>query len=106
MAEDQAIDNKKQRHFITLNAKIDLCIKCEREVKAEKTISYLGFCRANQVDPSQLRRWRKDLVRLKRMADDSKASKKTCSAGRPSSLSDIADDILPWVHDLREQGVA
>ena len=106
MEEDAwPVDEGKQRRFISLNAKIDLCIKCEREVGAEKSISYLGFCRENCVDPAQLRRWRKDIVRLKRMADNSSANKKTCSTGRPSSLSDVAGDILPWINDLREQGV-
>ena len=104
MAEDLVIDRKRRR-FWTLNTKISLCIKCEREVFAEKSKSYSALCRDNEVDPAQLRRWRRDIVRLQRMADKSSASKKTLSTGRPSSLNDLSNDILPWIHDLREQGV-
>ena len=101
---DAAIDCK-QRCFWTLNNKISLCIKCEREVFAEKCKSYSAFCRENEVDPAQLRRWRRDLIWLQRMAEQSNASKKTLSKGHPSSINDVANDILPWIHDLREQGI-
>ena len=104
MAADPVVETK-QRRFWTLNAKISLCIKCEREVCAEKCKSFSAFCRENKVDPAQLRRWRRDIIRLQRMADQSSASKKTLSTGRPSSINDVSSDIIPWIHDLREQGI-
>ena len=106
VAAAPAANEGTERLFLPLTVKIDLCMKAERLVRAEKSMSLKAFCREHEIQPSQLRRWEKKLVFMKQALDitKKKASKKSCQPGRPSRLEKYRNDILPWVLALRKQG--
>lgn len=89
----------RSRKYIPICYKIELCIEAERVVFAEKNVSLRAFCRTNDIQPSQLRRWRKLLVKYKRAVDDTtrKRTKLNTATGRPSRLEKIRDHLMPWV---------
>ena len=50
--EEEEGDTK--RTFIPLQAKIELVMKAERSVRAEKCMSYRAFCRLYEVQPDKM----------------------------------------------------
>jgi len=64
--------------------------------------SVRGFCQANQLFLSQIRRWRRDIQKLSVGRMDAV----TVHAGRKSSLLAIEEDIVRWIFELRQQGMA
>ena len=107
MADDTEDNLKAKRAIIPLQQKIDLCIEAERLVKAEKKVSLKAFCRENNVQPSQIRRWWKKLVNMKKTLDNTtkKSMKLTCHIGKPSVLTEVEDKLLPWINAMRASGV-
>lgn len=105
LAEEEE-EEKRKRVTVTLAEKISLCIEAERRVKAEKNISWKGYCREKDIDPSQLRRWTKNLVRMKNSLENTtkKSTRVACNTGRPSQLNKIKDKLLPWMNALIAQG--
>lgn len=103
---EETEDNNGKRLYRTLGDKIELCMKAERLVRAEQKLSWKAFCRENDVDPSQLRRWTKNLVNMKKAIDKTrkKATVKACCGGRPSRLEGICDKLVPWINTLRLDG--
>lgn len=106
--EDQEDDESPppKRAYITIDEKIELCIKAERLVLAEKVISLKAFCRQHAIQPSQLRRWQKNLVKLKSSLEATRKKKTRLATmpGRPSRLDKIRDKLLPWIDSLRGDG--
>ena len=97
VAAAPANNEGSNKFFLPLTVKINLCLKAERLVRAEKSTSLKAFCRDHGIQPSQLRRWEKRLVHMKQALDITKrkASKKSCQPGRPSRLEKYRDEILP-----------
>ena len=79
---------KKNRIFRSLSEKVGLCIEAECVVKAEKKMSFRAFCREKDVDPAQLRRWQKNIVKYKKAMEDTtrKKTKLTANMGKKSRL--------------------
>eukprot|EP00977_Amphora_coffeiformis_P014977 scaffold4274_cov175-Amphora_coffeaeformis.AAC.16 len=48
--------DKPKKAYLPLTMKIELCLKAERQVWAEKSLSLKAFCRQHNIQPSQLRR--------------------------------------------------
>ena len=98
----------KKRSYIPLVNKIDLCMKAERVVRTEQLVSLKAFCRDNNIQPSQLRRWHKNMDKMKRVVTDTKRKKtKTATMpGRPSRLDKLKDKVLPWLDSWRAEGKA
>jgi hypothetical protein len=94
------------RSYKSLNDKIGLCLEAERRVNAEKELSLKAFCREHDLQPSQLRRWQKNLVQMKKMLDNTtrKKGKKVCTLGRPSRLEKIRDKLIPWIESFMVEG--
>ena len=59
-----------KRNHSTLNEKMRLCIATERKVYTEKSISLKSLCRSHSIQPSQLRRWRKNLANIRRKLEN------------------------------------
>ena len=97
---------KKRRVYHSLAAKVDMCIECEKVVRAEKKMSMKAFCREKEVDPSQLRRWTKRLVHMKQAMDNTskKKSKLVCGTGRRSRLWPIKDRLLQFAESKQALG--
>ena len=97
---------KKRRIYLSLSDKIDMCIEAEQVVSAEKSLSLKAFCRERDVDPAQLRRWQKNIVKMKQAMDKTsrKKTKLVCSTGRKSRLDTMKDQLMPWVNSLRADG--
>jgi len=49
-------EGEAKRTFILLQAKIELVMKAQQLIRAEKCMSYRDFCRLYELQPSQLRR--------------------------------------------------
>lgn len=96
----------KKRAFIPLAQKIDLCIEAERVVRAEKKKSLKGFCRENNIQPSQLRRWTKNLIPMKQALEacTNKRTRLVCSNGRRSKLWEMKDKLLHFVEAKQSVG--
>jgi hypothetical protein len=94
------------RTYTSLHDKIGLCLEAERRVNAEKELSLKAFCREHHLQPSQLRRWQKNLVKMKSMLDETtrKKAKKVCTLGRPSRLEKIRDKLIPWIESFMVDG--
>jgi hypothetical protein len=99
-------DNVKKREYIRLEKKISLCIKAEFVVKAEKRMSFRAFCAKEGVQPSQLRRWTKNLLQMKQVVESASITRSTLNVGRSSMLDDKKAEILPWLNALRDTGMA
>jgi len=69
-SEEQGEETK--RTYISLQAKIELVMKAERLVRAEKCMSIKAFCRQYDIQPSQLRRWEKNIVTMKKTLEGTK----------------------------------
>jgi transposase-like protein len=85
----------------TIKYKIDvIAVATERIATGESIRSVADFF---ELQPSQLRRWLKN----ENVYNDvnSTAAKSTCG-GRPSSLEAIEEQLLIWIFELREQGLA
>ena len=97
---------KRERLYIPLGVKIDLCIQAERVVRAEKKESLKAFCRRHEIQPSQLRRWSKNLMKMKQTVDETKrkATRVACTSGRPSRLEKIQHKLCPWFDSVRAEG--
>jgi hypothetical protein len=95
-----------KRTFITLQRKVDLCAEAEENVFVSESMSLKAFCRANDIQPSQLRRWKKNLLMMKKTIDSTtkKKTKKVCTVGRPSRLEGIRDRLMPWVNVMMQDG--
>ena len=80
-----------KRTFIPLQAKIELVMKAERLVRAEKCMSYRAFCRLYELQPSQLRRWEKNIITMKKTLEHTtkKAGKLVCTTGPVSRLEHL-----------------
>ena len=93
----------KRRIYLSLSEKINMCIEAEQVVSAEKRLSFKAFCRERDVDPSQLRRWQKNLLKMKQTIDSTsrKKTKLVCTTGRKSRLDRMKDLLLPWINGLR-----
>jgi len=102
--EEEEEDTK--RTFIPLQAKIELVMKAERLVRAEKCMSYRAFCRLYEVQPSQLRRWEKNIITMKKTLENTtkKAGKLVCTTGRLSRLEHLRNKLIPWVVTMRKDG--
>lgn len=100
-----AADNGS-RLFVPLQVKIELVMKAERVVRAEKSMSFRAFCRQHEVQPSQLRRWEKNLLTMKKTLENTrkKKTKVACTSGRTSRLAHLKDKLIPWVLMLRKDG--
>jgi hypothetical protein len=94
------------RTYKSIHDKIGLCLEAERRVNAEKELSLKAFCREHDLQPSQLRRWQKNIVRMKSMLEDTtkKKAKKVCTVGRPSRLEKIRDKLIPWIESFMVEG--
>jgi hypothetical protein len=81
-----AASPKPKRKYQTLQEKVSLCIQADLQVKAQKKMSWKAFCREHDVDPSQLRRWTKNLIKMKQALENTtkKKSKKATMPGRLS----------------------
>ena len=99
-------DEDTKRTFIPLQAKIELVMKAERLVRAEKCMSYRAFCRLYEVQPSQLRRWEKNIITMKKTLENTtkKAGKLVCTTGRLSRLEHLRNKLIPWVVTMRKDG--
>ena len=83
----------------TIMEKIDMCIEAERVVHAEKKMLFKAFCQSEDVQPSQLCHWTKNLVKMKAALDRTKkkATRKGTMMGRPSRLEHIGEKLMPWI---------
>ena len=64
--------------------------------------SLKSICRGHQIQPSQLRNWQKQMNNIKK----SRSSAVSAHAGRKSCLFEIEEDIIQWIFELRQQGLA
>ena len=89
-----------KRNCMPVSLKIDMCIECERVVRAEKKMSFKAHCREKGVDPAQLRRWTKNIVQMKQAVEHTakKKTKLVCTAGRRSALWKLRD----WLAQFAE----
>jgi len=103
-SEEQGEETK--RTYISLQAKIELVMKAERLVRAEKCMSIKAFCRQYDIQPSQLRRWEKNIVTMKKTLEGTKkkANKVVCTTGRISRLEHLRNKLIPWVVSMRKDG--
>lgn len=94
-----------KRNYIPITEKINLLLKAERVVKLEKAMSMKAFCREEGIQPSQMRRWGKNLKIMKQSLDitTKKSKKLTCQPGRPSRLEKLRKTLLPCVASLRKE---
>eukprot|EP00977_Amphora_coffeiformis_P007463 scaffold1634_cov137-Amphora_coffeaeformis.AAC.2 len=99
-------ESKRKKQYIPIEEKISLVLEAERLVKAEKKMSWKGFCKEHQINLSNLRKWSRNVVKMKQRLDEThaKKSKVSMSPGRPSSISDIAPPLIPWVKAVRAGG--
>jgi hypothetical protein len=97
--------DQKKREFIRLEQKIELCLKANRLVRAEKKMSLRAFCDAEGIQPSQLRRWEKRVCLMKMKAESSTVTRTTLNVGRPSVLQPQKDNIIPWITSIRDTGM-
>jgi len=74
-SEEQGEETK--RTYISLQAKIELVMKAERLVRAEKCMSIKAFFRQYDIQPSQLRRWEKNIVSMKKTLEGTKKGKQS-----------------------------
>ena len=97
---------KRGRMHVPLGVKIDLCIQAERVVRSEKKESLKAFCRWHKIQPSQLCRWSKNLIKMKQTMDKTtkKAIRVACTTGRPSRLEKIQHKLCPWFDSVRANG--
>lgn len=64
-----------------------------------------AIARTHGVQPQQVKRWAKSLVSLKQKARGEPLST-TTGSGRKSSLFAMRDDLLQWIFELRQDGMA
>jgi hypothetical protein len=97
---------KPKKKYISLNDKLGYCIEAEKVVNAEKTQSLKKFCKERGFQPSQLRRWQKRMVEMKKALERTRKKKtvKACTHGRPSRLDKIHDKLMPWVEAMIADG--
>jgi hypothetical protein len=100
---DAAVVN---RAYFSLHDKVALCLEAERRVNAEKSLSLKAFCREKELQPSQLRRWQKNVVTMNKVLNNTtkKKVKKVCTIGRPSRLEKIRDKLIPWIETFMVEG--
>ena len=98
-AAANAASPKKKRVYLTLHNKVGLVIEAEKVVNAEKKMSFKAFCREKDVDPAQLRRWTKNIVKYKQAMENTtkKRAKLVATVGRRSTLSNIRVELLKYV---------
>jgi transposase-like protein len=70
-----------------------------------KKTSLKAIAHNHGVQPQQVKRWVKSLESLKQKAREEPLST-TTGAGRKSSLSPLRDDLLQWIFELRQDGMA
>lgn len=101
------IEGKRKKQYVTIEQKISFVLEAERLVKAEKKMSWKSFCKERGIDPSNLRKWSRNVVKMKQTLDQTRAkkSKVSLSTGRPSSISDIAPRLISWIKALRSNGI-
>jgi hypothetical protein len=96
----------KKCEFIRLEKRIYLCLKASHLFCAEKKMSLRAFCEEEGMQPSQLRRWEKQLVLMKTATETSSITRTTLNTGRPSVLQLEHDKIVPWINAVRDTGMA
>ena len=90
----------------TARRKIVTC-KMKQEILAIATgrqalgDSLKAVCRDHDVQPSQVRRWRRLNDKLKK----SNPNAASVNRGRASCLEEVGVDLLRWMFELREQGM-
>ena len=87
------------RKYFTINQKILLVRSCDERPEEQ---SIRAFCRLHSIQPHQYREWKKNIAKFTL----SRSSAKTTHVGFPSSLEPFTDDILEWIINQREIGVA
>ena len=87
------------RRSIPNHMKIQLL---KEEASRDSRQSLREFCRANGIQPSQIRRWKKMLLSL----GEANGTARTICKGRASSLVPIEEDLVKWIMELRESGLA
>ena len=97
---------KKKRIYVSLSDKVGICAEAEQVVNTEKILSFKAFCREKDVDPAQLRRWQKNILKMKQAMDSTsrKKTKLVCTTGRKSRLDRMKDLLMPWINSLRAEG--
>ena len=108
----EAAEIKPKQALWLLDEKLTLCIKCERLVKAKKKMSMKKFCRMVEnregklLQPSQLRRWGKNIGKIRDALNNTrkKKSRVSINTGRKSRLELYKDEILSYVDTMQEQG--
>jgi len=105
-ASSEEQEEETKRTYMTLQAKIELVMKAERLVRAEKCMSIKAFCRQYDIQPSQLRRWEKNIVTMKKTLDGTtkNSNKLVCTTGRLSRLEHLRNKLIPWVVSMRKDG--
>ena len=68
--------------------------------------SYRQIARDLGVDPSQLRRWEQQSTKLEEFKEKRKRQAKALHDGCKSQLSDIEEELLRYIFESREQGIA
>ena len=91
---------------VTVRRKIISCRSKQEIMKDASELQDLGhslksICRDHDVQPSQVRRWRRLEEELKK-SDPNAAS---THRGRPSCLECVGVLLLRWMFELREQGM-
>jgi hypothetical protein len=85
----------------TIKYKLDvISVASEKLATGDTVRSVADFF---ELQPSQLRRWLKNESAYKNI--NSSAAKSTCG-GRSSSLDVIEEQLLEWIFEMREQGLA
>ena len=76
---------KKKKRYWALSDKIDMCKQAENLPDEQ---SFRSFCRERKVQPSQLRRWKKNLATIKKTLESTTNKKKmVCTTGRKNTNS-------------------
>ena len=83
---------KSKRATWLLDEKLGLCIECERLVKAEKKMLMKEYCRMVKnregrfLQPSQLRRWTKNIGKIREALDHTKKKKTKVTTNKGRQL--------------------
>lgn len=107
--EESSVDDgspPRKKSYKILSEKTELVLKAECLVRAEKVMSLHAFAQMHDVQPSQIRRKEKNLMKMKHTLDSTKRkkAKKACMPCKPSRLDKIKDHLLPWIDLLRLVG--
>ena len=102
--EDHINVPKRCRVFIPNKRKVEICNKLRRGRRLDANFSLKKLARDEDVDPSQLRRWMKQMPTLLQACHDSKKSKFSVHFGRKTTFPK-ADDLVDKIMELRESGM-